>query len=196
MRHILHRYIFLDLLKIFVLSTSALTCFLAIAYALSELRDRGLGPIDSLQLVACFVPAMLVFAMPIAALLTTTLVYGKLSSENEITACRASGISMATILWPVLILGLLVGAVNFVLFDRVIPWSWYRAENIGTQNIERIFFHQLRTKKSVRHRSFHMKAKHVEGNWLYGVVTSYNSGQGQQITAYAPLARLQFFPPS
>ena len=195
MRYILHRYIFLDLLKVFALSTSALTCFLAIAYALSELRERGLGPFDSLQLIVCFIPAMLIFAMPISALLTTTLVYGKLASENEITACRASGISMTTILWPVVVLGLLVGAVNFALFDRVIPWSWYRAEDIGTQNLERIFFHQLRTKKSVRHRNFHIKAKHIEGNMLYGVVTSYDSGQGRPVTAYAPAAHLRFYPP-
>ncbi|MBN2583846.1 MAG: LptF/LptG family permease [Planctomycetes bacterium] len=193
---ILHRYIFHDLLKVFVLSATALTSFLALAYALSGLRDRGLGPLDSLQLVLCFIPAMLIFAMPIAALLTTTLVYGKLASENEITACRASGISMHTLLWPVVVFGLLIGAVNFALFDRIIPWSWYKAEQIGTQNIERIFFHLMRTKKEADYdNNFYIHAKHVEGNMLYGVVINYYQSDGELYRAYAPAAHISFSPP-
>ncbi len=196
MRLILHRYIFGDLMKVLLLSGTALTSFLALAYALSNLRDRGLGPADSLQLVVCFIPAMLIFAMPIAALLTTTLVYGKLASENEITACRASGISMQTLLWPVVVFGLLIGAANFVLFDRVIPWSWRRAERIGTENLERMFFHHMRTKKEVEFKNvFYIHAKHVEDRMLYGVVIDYDAGDGQRYRAYAPAAHISFLPP-
>jgi len=195
MRLILHRYIFLELVKTFVLSTGALTLFLALAYALTELRERGLGPIDSAHLVLYFIPAMLVFAMPVAALLTTTLIYGRLASDNEITACRASGISMSTLLKPVLVLGLIIGLLTFALHDRVIPWARYQAETVGKQNMERIFFHRIRTRRYVSFRDFFISAKHVQGNVLYGVVLRYAVSGGQSYVAYAPAAVIRFFRP-
>jgi len=195
MRLILHRYIFVELLKTFALSTAALTLFLSLAYALTELRERGLGPIDSAHLVLYFIPAMLVFAMPVGALLTTTLVYGRLASDNEITACQASGISMSELLKPVLALGLLIGLLTFALYDRVIPWARYRAENVGKQNMERIFFHRIRSRRHVSFRDFFISAKHIQGNVLYGVVLRYTVPSGQSYVAYAPAAIIRFFPP-
>jgi lipopolysaccharide export LptBFGC system permease protein LptF len=196
-RRILHRYIFVELLKVLFLSTAALTFFLAIAYALSQLRERGLGPADSVQLVLYFVPAMLVFAMPISALLTTTLVYGRLSSDNELTACRASGISMSSLLWPALAVGLLIGCANFVLFDRVIPWAKESAARVGTDHIERIFFNRMQTKKSFEYKAagFYIYAKHTEGHMLYGVVARYSNPNGQRFEAKAPAAYVRFYKP-
>ncbi len=197
---ILHRYILLDLVKIFVLSTSALTVFLSLAYALGKLRDTGLGPLESAQLIGYFIPAMLVFAMPIAALLTTTLVYGRLAGNNELIACRSSGISMNTLLYPVLLLGLFVGGINYVLFDQVIPWARFRAENVGMQNMERIFFHNMRTKRKFgRDRdSFVIQAQGVSGNTLYGIAATY-APDGQQsssrFSVFAPVATIHFQKP-
>jgi lipopolysaccharide export LptBFGC system permease protein LptF len=187
----------MELVKVLVLSTAALTFFLAIAYALSQLRERGLGPADSVQLVLYFVPAMLAFAMPISALLTTTLVYGRLSADNELTACRASGISMSSLLWPALAVGLLIGCANFVLFDRVIPWAKESAARVGTEHIERIFFNRLESNKFFEHKAsgFYIYAKHTEGQMLYGVVARYGDPNGQRFEAKAPAAYVRFYPP-
>lgn len=195
MRRVLHRYIFVELLKTFALSTGAITLFLSLANALGELRERGLGPIDSAQLVVFLVPAMLVFSMPIAALLTTTLVYGRLASDNEITACRASGISMGTLLRPVLVLGLLIGGLTFVLHDRVIPWSRGQAEITVKKNIERIFFHNIRTKQRANFGDFTMRAEMVDGNFLYGVVLENRRSSNRLFTTLAPAAMIRFYPP-
>jgi lipopolysaccharide export LptBFGC system permease protein LptF len=193
-RLVLHRYIFVELLKIFALSTGAITLFLSLANALGELRERGLGPIDSVQLVVFLVPAMLVFSMPIAALLTTTLVYGRLASDNEITACRASGISMGMLLRPVLVLGLLIGGLTFVLHDRVIPWSRGQAEITIKKNIERIFFHNIRTKQRANFGEFTMRAEMVDGNFLYGVVLENRRSDDRLFTTLAPAATVHFYP--
>ena len=198
MRLVLHRYIFAELLKTFVLSTAAITLFLSLANALGTLRERGLGPIDSAHLILYFIPAMLVFAMPIGALLTTTLVFGRLASDNEITACRASGISTGTLLKPVFVLGLTIGAITFLLHDRVIPWARYRVEAVGTENIERIFFHRLRIRGedefSTPSGSIYISAKRIDGNMLYGVVLKQQSPSGKGFVTYAPAARIEFLP--
>lgn len=197
MLKILHRYILLDMLKTFILSTSGITLFLSLAYALSKLRDTGLGPIESLQLIGFFIPAMLIFAMPVAALLTTTLVYGRLAANNELIACRSSGISMTTMLYPVLLLGLLIGGINYMLFDRVIPWARYNAENVGMENMERIFFHSLRTKREFDYGNFYIRAQGVADNTLYGVVARYGgAGSGNRMfEVFAPAATVHFMKP-
>ena len=40
-----------------------------------------------------------------AALFATTVVYGRLSADNELTACRAGGLSHLTVTLPAFILG-------------------------------------------------------------------------------------------
>lgn len=195
MRLILHRYILGELLKTFVLTTAAITLFLSLANAMGTLRERGLGPVDSILFILCGVPIMLVFAMPVAALLTTTLIYGRLASDNEITACRASGISTGTLLKPVFVLGLLIGAVTFLLHDRVIPWARYQAEAVGTENAGRIFFHHLRTQGRAQLDEAFVTAKAIDGDILYGVVLTQLDSNGKGFKTYAPAARIQFYPP-
>lgn len=194
MGRILLRYIFVELLKAFFLSTASLTLFMSVAYALRALHDRGLGPLDALQFVAYFTPAMLVFAMPVAALLTTTLVYGRLGADNELTACRASGVSMATLLRPVLLLGVLIGVLTFALFDRVIPWANSRAYDVGRENMQRLFFHHMRSRRFFEYGDLLISAKHVEDNMLYGAVLRQDDG-GTGYVAYAPAVQVTFFQP-
>jgi lipopolysaccharide export LptBFGC system permease protein LptF len=195
MRLILHRYILGELLKTFVLTTAAITLFLSLANAMGTLRERGLGPVDSILFILCGIPIMLVFAMPVAALLTTTLIYGRLASDNEITACRASGISTGMLLKPVFVLGLMIGAVTFLLHDRVIPWARYKAEAVGTENAGRILFHHLRTQGRAQLEESFITAKAIDGDILYGVVLTRLDSSGKGFKTYAPAARIQFYPP-
>jgi hypothetical protein len=103
---------------------------------------------------------------------------------------------MYTVLWPVLVLGLVIGIVNFFLFDRLIPWSRTAGQEVGMKNIERIFFHCMETKKDFWYqKDFFIHAKHVEGNMLYGVVISYTQPDHLRFEATAPAAYVRFYPP-
>ena len=46
-----------------------------------------------------------------------------LAADNEITAMRASGVSVAQMLRPVFIAGVTGAAVNFLFIDQVLPRS-------------------------------------------------------------------------
>ncbi|MDR1665534.1 MAG: LptF/LptG family permease, partial [Puniceicoccales bacterium] len=73
-------------------------------------------------------PSLVAYAVPLGLLTGTLLVLGKLSSQNEITAMKASGISLFFILRPLLHLALLFTllslAVNFYFGPRSI--AYYR----------------------------------------------------------------------
>jgi len=64
-----------------------------------------------------------------AALFAGALVYGRLTSDNELDACRASGISLLTLVYPGLALAIIVAIANLLLSFHVMPAFVHLAEN-------------------------------------------------------------------
>lgn len=72
-----------------------------------------------IKLIAYTCPFILTFIIPMAVLLATLMVFGKLSFDNEIMAMRASGISMSKIVMPLVAVVMLLCLGTFLLSDRV-----------------------------------------------------------------------------
>nr|MBA3569767.1 LptF/LptG family permease [Pyrinomonadaceae bacterium] len=60
-------------------------------------------------------PNVLVFTMPAAVLAGVMIGFARMGSDSEIVAMRAAGVGTWTLLWPVLMIGLLVaGATTYI----------------------------------------------------------------------------------
>ena len=67
------------------------------------------------QLSAAFLPGVLVLSLPTAVLAGIIIGFARMGSDSEIVAMRSAGVGTWTMLWPVLLIGLVVtGATTYI----------------------------------------------------------------------------------
>ncbi|MHC4221972.1 MAG: LptF/LptG family permease [Planctomycetota bacterium] len=142
----LQRYIFREIFRIFVLATIALTLMLSLGSILRPVQEYGVGPQQVVHLMGYFLPITLTFVLPMAALFATTLVYGRFASDNELDACKASGVSLLTLIYPGIALAMMVSIATLVLSFHVMPAFVGRAEKSLKADAKQILFRNLQRK--------------------------------------------------
>ncbi|MDD5458575.1 MAG: LptF/LptG family permease [Phycisphaerae bacterium] len=139
----LHRYIFRELFKVFFLAATALMLMVSIGSILRPVQEYGVGPKQVIHLIGYFLPITMTFVLPISALFAASLVYGRFAADNELDACKASGIGMPTLLYPGLILAILVAMANLLLSFYVMPAFVQRAEEALKTDAKQIVFRNI-----------------------------------------------------
>src|SRR4051794_37094120 len=128
-------YIFKDLARIFFLALGVLAGIMSFGGLLRPLTEHGLAPGQVFRMLGYFMPAMSTYSLPVAALFATTMVYGRLSADNEITACRAAGVSALSIAAPAFVLGGVVSLISFLFLFFIVPVCSLQVEKIIYSNI-------------------------------------------------------------
>jgi lipopolysaccharide export LptBFGC system permease protein LptF len=195
----LHRYIFRELAKVFLLATVALTLMLSIGVILRPVQEFGVGPRQVLHLMGYFLPITLTFVLPIAALFAASLIYGRLAADNELDACRASGISLLTLVYPGLALAIIVAVANLMLSFHVMPIFVHRAEKSLKADAKQILFRNIQRKGYYKlppeeRYLIYADLADPENDTLSGVVVvEAEAGQIEEITT-AQSAKILFNP--
>lgn len=140
---IIHRYIFRETFRVFAVATLALSVILCLGMILRPVQELGVGPRQVLYLIGYMLPITLTFVLPIAALFASCLSYGRFTADNELDACRASGIGMFSLVYPSLVLAIIVAIANLFLNFYVTPSFVQRAEKSLKADAQKIIFRNI-----------------------------------------------------
>ncbi len=122
-------YYFLLLLAGFLILFDAFTLF-------DLLQDISRNHISFATVANYFrylVPAMLYQLVPLAALVATLVTLGVLAKNNEVTAFKASGVSLYRLALPLLLASAVLAAGMFVLDDTYLPYANRRQDALRNQ---------------------------------------------------------------
>lgn len=123
---ILSRYVLGRLVAPFGFALAALTGFMLlnqIAKRFDLLTGKGLGANVITEVFALSLPFILALTIPMAVLVAVLFAFSHLAADSEITAMRASGVSIAQLVGPVVAATLLMACFTFVFVDQALPRS-------------------------------------------------------------------------
>ena len=121
---ILARYILREFFPPFII---ALICFTFILifddfFRLTKLFvQKGISPLYLIELLIYVMPATVVLSLPMAALVAILLALGRLSTDNEIVAMKAHGVSFFHLMLPLLGIVVVLSVVDLGLMDYALP---------------------------------------------------------------------------
>jgi lipopolysaccharide export system permease protein len=191
---LLQRYILLELLKVFACLLTGLTVLLVFVGIFRMVSENGVGPFQILQVLPYLVPSLLPFTMPATFLLTVCVVYGRLAADHEVTAAKAAGINVLSLLWPAFLLGGVLSVASFLLADRVIPWAAANIERVVTLAMEDIFLDVLRSRHGIKDedRGYSISVLGVEGKRLIFPTFEYAPPGHSETIIQAEEATIEF----
>jgi len=121
---IMDRYIFREILAPFFLSMAALilVLFLQRMFRLAELVvSKGTPVSEIVKIFAYIMPNFLVITIPMSFLVATLTAFSRLSSDSEVTAMKASRISLYSMTRPVMLFALVSFLVTSTISFVVAP---------------------------------------------------------------------------
>ncbi len=136
---IIEKYIFRSFAWLFFLSALLLWGLYIIGDVFGFLDEilKERIPFSSLAAFYYYLtPFILTQIVPISALLANVYLLGNLNKNNEITAMRASGISVWGILRPILAATFIISLCVFVINDRILPNAMKKANRIRYEKLD------------------------------------------------------------
>jgi lipopolysaccharide export system permease protein len=151
---ILQRSVMGEVLRSFVLALLTITIVFVLFIVMTEATRNGLSPRDILALIPFVIPGSLPYTVPVSLLFSVTVVYGRLAGDNEVIAVKTAGLSVWTVLWPSMSLGLAVSLALMVSSRTAIPIANTMAFRVMIKNYEDGFYKYLKKEREFNNPSW------------------------------------------
>jgi len=148
---LLYSYLATEMLAPFFASFIIMNCVFFLVKLIPFLNftlNLSIGLGDFVRLFAYLFPSIFLYSIPMAAMMGITIAFARLSSDSEILAFKASGISIYQILPPVILIATLIALLTGYFSIKLIPLS--------EVSMKQLIFQLLNEKinKGIKERTF------------------------------------------
>jgi lipopolysaccharide export system permease protein len=134
---ILRNYVLGEIAYFFFSCLFILTFVLVCGNVLTKMADLVINwGVDVMLLLRLFLfstPFLFSFTIPMSVLVAVLFAFGKLGADHEITAMKASGVSLWRVVRPVLTASATLALFTFLLNDRISCESHYRVRQVSAE---------------------------------------------------------------
>lgn len=197
---ILDRYIAVSVAAAFA---SGVTMFMVLLCAMNMLKElieliakEGVPAGLAFTIIGYKIPGLMVYAFPMAVLLAILLTFSRMSSECEMVAIRAAGVSFVRIIIPTLLFALLVSGLTFWISNSYAPYASKKSRQLSIIAISKKNgsnpVSYTRVDKKTGKLQYAIAARNLDVNGQAGVmydvtVTYYQEGVPNRIV-FTPIA--------
>ena len=181
-----------------VFSLTALTSLLLLNYIAKQI-DQLVGKGLSVGVIATFfglsLPFTVAMTTPMSVLVATLYAFSRHASENEITALKASGVSINRLVVPVLIAAMVISGIMIAFNDVVLPASNHKLRQLQGNIARKKPTFGLREQiiNQVADRQVYLKAMKLSpDNRMYDVTIYDLTDVMRRRTIYADSGELAF----
>ena len=200
---ILTRYLLRVHLAPFLFALFALTSLLfvnVVARRFPEMAGKGLPTAVILQVCWLSLPHIIALTLPMAVLVAVLYAFSQLAADNEITALKASGVNLLSLLIPLLGAGFVLAAFMLYFNDQILPETNHQLKllmvDIGrkspTLDLKEQVINEIPSTSG--NSNYYLQAghiNHVTGK-MRSVVIYDLSASGRVRTVYADSGRMAF----
>lgn len=156
----LHLYLARELLKTFAMTAVALTLLVVMGGGVANIfRGEGIGAEDMAKVFLFLTPVAVTLILPVAALFSAAITYGRSAADNEMLACRAAGINIHQLLACALALGGLVTVFTYWSWNYLIPQLSRQIEELTRRDLPTIVMGQFQKAKPLSFSRYRISAR-------------------------------------
>ena len=130
-------------LRLFITAIAAsLVAFVSIFFVvdlieqLDRFLDRDVAPAYIALYYVYYLPYIFVLTIPVSLLLASLYTFGQLTRQGELTAMKASGLSLYRLLRPLLLVSAVVSACLFWAGEQLVPHTSMRRAEIQSEHVD------------------------------------------------------------
>ena len=188
---IINRMILLELVKVFLMSLTALTGLFLLAGLIQEAAQRGLAPHQILMAIPLLIPNTLPYTIPATTLFATCVVYGRMSADNEVLVLRTAGVNILHLLKPALLLGIVTSATTMFLYYDTIPRSRRLMREKFLSDMEEVIYGVIKREGGLRggNLPYSLYVREVRDRRLIDVIFKRRNKVNNEFRGYDLVAR-------
>lgn len=200
---ILTRYLLRAHIAPFLFALFALTSLLfvnTVARRFPDMAGKGLPASVIFEVMAFSLPHIIALTLPMAVLVAVLYAFSQLAADNEITALKASGVSLVRLQLSLVVAGAALGLAMLYFNDRILPETNHQLKVLlmdihrksPTLQLKEQVINDIQT-SNMRNR-YYLQAATIDArsNRLRDVVIYDLSEPGRERTVFADSGRMAF----